>query len=91
MSEIMISLQFQDTTRQILEHVQEDLEKIINDIHDLDLLIDMNNEEEIKRLEENIAKRYTMDKERKIFDKTTGQSNATDTSSSDDDDGITFL
>lgn len=72
-SEVMISLQFSDTTRQILEHVQEDLDKITRDIRDLDLLIDMDNIEESRKLEESIANRYTMDSERQAFEKATGQ------------------
>jgi len=75
-SEVMISLQFQDTTRQILEHVQEDLSKITNDIHDLELLIDTNNIEESRKLEENIANRYTMESERKAYEKATGKTAA---------------
>jgi methyl-accepting chemotaxis protein len=88
-SDIMISLQFQDTTRQILEHVQEDLGKITNDIQELDLLIDMDSIEEARKLEENIAKRYTMASERKVFDKATGQTNSNN--SIEEDDDITFL
>ena len=92
MSEIMISLQFQDTTRQILEHIQEDLTKITSDIQDLDLLLDTDNAEELKKLEEHIAQRYTMASERQVFDRTTGQQvSKSDNKPSDDDDGITFL
>ncbi|MCU7940976.1 MAG: hypothetical protein KZQ74_07960 [gamma proteobacterium symbiont of Bathyaustriella thionipta] len=105
-SEVMISLQFSDTTRQILEHVQEDLDKITNDIRELDLLIDMDNIEESRKLEESIANRYTMDSERQAFKKATEQTSSdssldtsdtlpdnasTETVKKDDDDGITFL
>ncbi|MCU7836450.1 MAG: hypothetical protein KZQ83_14525 [gamma proteobacterium symbiont of Taylorina sp.] len=104
-SEVMISLQFQDTTRQILEHVQEDLSKITSDIHELELLIDANNIEESRKLEENIAKRYTMESERKAYEKATGKTTvaaaaasvagenviAEKSSSSEDDEEITFF
>ncbi|MCW8929878.1 MAG: methyl-accepting chemotaxis protein [Gammaproteobacteria bacterium] len=99
-SEVMISLQFSDTTRQILEHVQEDLNNITNNIRDLDILIESNNIEESRKLEESIANRYTMDSERQAFKKATGQikntsngpvETATDKNKKEEDDGITFL
>ncbi len=90
-SDVMISLQFQDTTRQILEHVQEDLDKITSDIRELDLLIETSDSEESKKLEENIASRYTMASEREVYAKATGQTVAKEAKPDDDDDGITFL
>ena len=91
-SDVMVSLQFQDTTRQILEHVQEDLGGIISNIHDLDLLIDMDNTEDSKKLKQDIASRYTMASEREVYEKMTGQSvNQAKDKSKDDDDSITFL
>ncbi len=91
-ADVMVSLQFQDTTRQILEHVQQDLEKITSDIRDLDLLIENNDSEESRKLEENIASRYTMASEREVYAKATGQQVEKDKKPvKDDDDGITFL
>ena len=91
-SDVMVSLQFQDTTRQILEHVQEDMGGIISNIHDLDLLIGMDNPEDSKKMKEIIASRYTMASEREVYEKMTGQSGKpAKVESKDDDDGITFL
>ncbi|MCP3850174.1 MAG: hypothetical protein GY694_08070 [Gammaproteobacteria bacterium] len=96
-SEVMISLQFSDSSRQILEHVQEDLDKISNDIQNLDILIDSNNPEEAHKLEESIASRYSMDSERKAFKKATAQKGSSpeemvsEAKKEEDDDGITFL
>lgn len=75
-SEVMVSLQFSDSTRQILEHVQEDLNKITNDIRELDFLIESDNPEESRKLEESIANRYTMDSERQAYKKATGQTDS---------------
>jgi|APSaa5957512576_1039674.scaffolds.fasta_scaffold10663_2 methyl-accepting chemotaxis protein len=92
-SDVMVSLQFQDTTRQILEHVQEDLSAITSNIDELELLIDVVDCDELKKLEESIASRYTMASERNVYAKSTGQSDVpvSDSASGDDDDGITFL
>ena len=90
-SNIMVSLQFQDTTRQILEHVQEDLTKITNDIRELGVLIDMDDTDEARKLEESIAQRYTMESERKVYESTRGNNAVTSPKVDDDDDGITFL
>ena len=52
----------------------------------------MNDVDESRKLEENIANRYTMESERKAFEKATGQMvTAEDSLSYDEDDGITFL
>ena len=92
-SNIMVSLQFQDTTRQILEHVQEDLTKITNDIRELDILIDMGDADQSRKLEESIAERYTMESERKVYESAMGITSNEKNSKKieDDDDGITFL
>jgi methyl-accepting chemotaxis protein len=88
---VMVSLQFQDTTRQIIEHVQEDLAKITNDIHELDIIIDNDSSEESKKLEESIAQRYTMESERKVYESTRGIESRPAKKVDDEDDGITFL
>ena len=89
-SDVMVSLQFQDTTRQILEHVQEDMHTIISSITDLEVLIDVVDSEELSALEESISNRYTMASERGIFASATGQS-VQSAEEEDSDDGITFL
>ncbi|MFK5983989.1 MAG: methyl-accepting chemotaxis protein [Pseudomonadota bacterium] len=66
-SEIMVSLQFQDSTRQILEHVQEDLVKISTDITSLDTLLSIDDLEQSHQLEDDINKRYTMESERQAY------------------------
>ena len=71
--------------------MQEDLDKITNDIRELDLLIETSDSEESKKLEENIASRYTMASEREVYAKTTGQTVTEEAKPDDDDDGITFL
>ncbi len=94
-ADVMVSLQFQDTTRQILEHIQEDLGTITSNIDELELLIDVIDTDELKKLEESIASRYTMVSERNVYAKSTGQSDVLVSDSAsvddDDDDGITFL
>ena len=104
-SEVMISLQFSDTTRQILEHVQEDLSKITNDIRELDILVESKDIEESRKLEEDIANRYTMKSERQAYKRATEQTKnpsgktantepeflSNDDKKEEEDDGITFL
>lgn len=80
-------------TRQILEHVQQDLDKITSNIKELDVLIDSNNPDESRKLEESIANRYTMESERRAYKKATGQGKqaVAEPVKEEDDDGITFL
>jgi hypothetical protein len=66
-SDIMVSLQFQDSVRQILEHVQEDLFKISNDISSLDILLSISDRDKSHQLEEDISKSYTMKSERQAY------------------------
>lgn len=97
LSEVMVSLQFQDTTRQILEHVQQDLSKIADDVADLDILFEASDSQQVGKIEQQIAQRYTMASERKVLQDAMNKSSAEDTQISkkkevdDDDDGITFL
>ncbi|MFK5891882.1 MAG: methyl-accepting chemotaxis protein [Pseudomonadota bacterium] len=77
-SDIMVSLQFQDSVRQILEHVQEDLSKITSDIKSLDILLTINDREKSHQLEEtisqSISKNYAMESERQAYLRATGNS-----------------
>lgn len=97
-SEVMISLQFQDTTRQVLEHVQQDLDKIASEIQDLDVLFESTSPEEVSKMEQEIAQRYTMASERKVLHSTMNKAHVDERgtdknkdSPEEDDDGITFL
>jgi len=66
-SDIMISLQFQDSVRQILEHIQEDLTKITTDISSLDVLLSIKDRKKSHQLEEDISNSYTMESERQAY------------------------
>jgi methyl-accepting chemotaxis protein len=96
-SDIMVSLQFQDTTRQILEHVQEDLSRIARDINDLDIQSEASISEQVSEMEKKISQKYTMASERKVLQSTIKQSDPTDDKESkeielpEEDEGITFL
>jgi len=71
-SDIMVSLQFQDSARQILEHIQEDLTKITTDISSLDVLLSLKDREKSHQLEEDINNSYTMESERQAYLRATG-------------------
>lgn len=73
-SDIMISLQFQDGVRQILEHVQEDLTKITGDIKSLDTLLTIHDRKKSHKLEEDISKSYTMESEHQAYLRATANS-----------------
>jgi len=77
-SDIMISLQFQDSVRQILEHIQEDLSKITTDIKSLDILLSISDPEKSHQLEEDISKSYTMESERQAYLRATAKSSTDD-------------
>jgi len=68
----MVSLQFQDSARQILEHIQEDLTKITTDISSLDVLLSLKDREKSHQLEEDINNSYTMESERQAYLRATG-------------------
>ncbi len=96
-SEIMVSLQFQDTTRQILEHVQEDLNRIASDIKDLDIQSEASISEQVREMEKKISQKYTMESERKVLQSTIKKTDTTEDKKSneielpEEDEGITFL
>jgi methyl-accepting chemotaxis protein len=100
-AEIMVSLQFQDTTRQILEHVQEDLTKITGDIKSLDILLSIHDRNQSHQLEEDISHKYTMESERlaylrvtsndNSFVSTNNKVNSSENSSNDGLDDISFF
>jgi len=86
-SEIMVSLQYQDSTRQILTHVQDNLQDISNEIIELDESMKNTHPEDNQKIQEKIASNYTMEKEREVFTKVTGL----DSGQHADDDEITFF
>jgi len=90
-SDIMVSLQFQDTTRQILEHIQHDLGKITNDIHSLDTLLTTDNPETIHDVEEELNQSYTMESERKAYLRATNKEENKAEEKKTEEDEITFF
>jgi len=90
-SDIMVSLQFQDTTRQILEHIQHDLDKITNDIHSLDTLLTADNLETIHEVEKELHQSYTMKSERKAYLRATNQEENEAQDKNNEEDEITFF
>jgi len=91
-SEIMVSLQYQDSTRQILTHVQDNLQDISEEIDGLDEEIKGSTPQDDIKLQEKIAANYTMEKEREIFFQVTGiDSKKHDDSNNDEEDEITFF
>lgn len=95
-SEIMVSLQFQDMTRQILEHVQSDIERIavnfnsVVDVFDHDFE-DLNIDTDAVSSGEDIFSQYTMESERKIYAAVSGDAPVASSNSNAGDDQITFL
>jgi len=90
-SDIMVSLQFQDTTRQILEHIQHDLGKITNDIHSLDTLLTADNPETIHEVEEELNQSYTMESERKAYLRATNKEDNKAKDKNAEENEITFF
>jgi len=90
-SDIMVSLQFQDTTRQILEHIQHDLGKITNDIHSIDTLLATDNPETIHEVEEKLNQSYTMESERKAYLRATNKEDNKSVEKNTEEDEITFF
>jgi len=88
-SEIMVSLQYQDSTKQVLTHIQNDLTDIGKEIQGLESSKVALAEPIKTRLKTGVAKHYTMAKERDIFKVVTGID--VTASSSDTDEEITFF
>jgi len=88
-SEIMVSLQYQDATKQMLTHIQNNLTDMGEEIQSLERSeVDLN--DPIKTLLINkIGLHYTMTKERDIFKAVTGFDASQ--CASDKDDEITFF
>jgi|GEM_PF-1799968 len=92
-SEIMVSLQYQDSTRQILTHVQDNLQDISGEIEGLGKAVKNSEAQNNTRLQESLAAKYTMEKERDIFYRVTGLESGKkdDAQADDEDDEITFF
>jgi len=97
MSEIVVSLQFQDTTRQILEHVQTDMQKMIDGLHSNALAVgatadDLKVDIDETEIDKSVVENYTMESERKAFAEVSGGDTFIDSNElSSVDDDITFL
>lgn len=92
-SEIMVSLQYQDSTRQILTHIQDNLLDMGSEIETFDANVKEPETSVDNKLQEKIAAYYTMAKERDIFYQVTGLTpeNQDDGQNKDDEDEITFF
>jgi len=90
-SEIMVSLQYQDSTRQILTHVQDNLEDIGLEIDGLDDNLQEPGAQDDQKLLEKIAANYTMEKEREIFFQVTGLDAGNKNDNDEEEDEITFF
>jgi uncharacterized membrane protein (UPF0182 family) len=87
-SEIMVSLQYQDSTKQILTHIQNNMQEMCEEIKEMDDTIQSPQPEDSHKLQEKIAAHYTMKKERDIFYQVTGLSVE---DNQDNDDELTFF
>jgi len=89
-SEITVSLQNQDSTKQVLTHIQGNMQEICEEIKELDDTIQAPESQDATKLQEKIATRYTMKSERDVFNQVTGLDCGENQDNADDDE-LTFF
>jgi hypothetical protein len=89
-SKITISLQNQDSTKQVLTHIQDNIQEICEEIKEFDETIQVPESQDASKLQKKISSHYTMKSERDVFNHVTGLDSG-EVQGSNDDDELTFF
>lgn len=89
-SDITVSLQNQDSTKQVLTHIQDNMQDICAEIKELDKSVHSPESQDANKLQEKISSHYTMKSERDVFSQITGLK-LDENQDGDDEDELTFF